>query len=273
MSHAGDLAFAVAAAGPVGCDIEPVMQRAEIVWRDLLGSERFELATLIARQCGEDFAASATRVWSAVEALKKAGAAVDQTPLSPRQVDAAWVVLASGEMVVATWVGRLGHQPKAMATAVCVNARPPRAPAYGYRHVVGFGDTNLVGNVYFVNHLEWQGRCREMFLRDKAPGVLSELANGLALVTTRCSCDYVAELVAFDEVRLDMRVKAITDNRIAFTFEYWRCDKAGDELVATGEQEVACLRTVDGRKVRCDVPAALRSALRPYGADRAARRQ
>src|SRR5215467_215043 len=64
---------------------------------------------------------------------------------------------------------------------------------YEYRHVVSFEETNLVGNVYFVNHIRWQGLCREMFLRDYAPGVLAELSHGLALVTVRCSCNYFAE--------------------------------------------------------------------------------
>src|SRR5437870_13412093 len=68
--------------------------------------------------------------------------------------------------------------------------------AYEYRHIVGFEETNLVGNVYYVNHLRWQGRCREMFLRDHAPGVLSALARDLALVTTRVSCEYLGELAA-----------------------------------------------------------------------------
>jgi enediyne biosynthesis thioesterase len=36
---------------------------------------------------------------------------------------------------------------------------------YEYSHRVGFEETSLVGNVYYVNHLRWQGRCREMFLR------------------------------------------------------------------------------------------------------------
>ena len=54
---------------------------------------------------------------------------------------------------------------------------------YEYRHIVGFEETNLVGNVYFVNHLRWQGRCRELFLRDHAPGVLAELDRGLSFVT------------------------------------------------------------------------------------------
>ena len=37
--------------------------------------------------------------------------------------------------------------------------------AFEYRHLVGFEETNLVGNVYYANHVRWQGRCREMFLR------------------------------------------------------------------------------------------------------------
>ena len=32
--------------------------------------------------------------------------------------------------------------------------------AFEYRHVVGFEETNLVGNVYYVSHLSWQGRAR-----------------------------------------------------------------------------------------------------------------
>jgi hypothetical protein len=40
-SHAGNLTFAVAANGPVGCDIETVVDRQASTWRDLLGAERF----------------------------------------------------------------------------------------------------------------------------------------------------------------------------------------------------------------------------------------
>ena len=50
---------------------------------------------------------------------------------------------------------------------------------YEYRHIVGFEETNLVGNVYYVNYLRWQGRCREMFLSERAPDVLAELQDDL----------------------------------------------------------------------------------------------
>src|SRR3954447_4989322 len=85
--------------------------------------------------------------------------------------------------------------------------------AYEYRHVITFEDTNLVGNVYFTRYLGWQGRCRELFLREHAPSVLEELARDLRLVTTRVSCDYFAELRAFDEVLVAMTLRAASQTR------------------------------------------------------------
>ena len=141
-------------------------------------------------------------------------------------------------------------------------------PAFEYRHAVGFEETNLVGNVYYVNHLRWQGRCREMFLRENAPEILEELKRGLALATVRCSCDYLAELEAFDTVVLRMRLGEVVQNRLTLLFEYWREAADGrQELVARGEQQVACMRRDGERTVPAPIPAALREALRPY-ADR-----
>ena len=136
---------------------------------------------------------------------------------------------------------------------------------YEYRHVVGFEETNLVGNVYYVNPLRWQGRCREMFLRDNAPEVLADLAQGLALATVRISCDYLAELFAFDQVAVRMRLGGVTQNRITLLFEYWRLsDAGGEELTARGEQVVACMRREGERTVPTAIPVALREALKPY---------
>jgi enediyne core biosynthesis thioesterase len=136
---------------------------------------------------------------------------------------------------------------------------------FEYRHIVGFEETNLVGNVYYVNHLRWQGRCREMFLREHAPEILEELTQGLALATVRCSCDYLAELAAFDTVVLRMRLGEVVQNRLTLHFEYWReAPESGEELVARGEQQIACMRREAERTVPTPIPAALREALRPY---------
>ena len=138
--------------------------------------------------------------------------------------------------------------------------------AFEYRHVVGFEETNLVGNVYYVNHLRWQGRCREMFLRDHAPEVLVALRDGLCLVTTRCSCEYLAELSPFDEIVIRMRLGEVVQNRITMHFEYWRDNGEGEQLVARGEQQVATMTRVEGGAMPAPIPSALRAALMSYAA-------
>lgn len=137
--------------------------------------------------------------------------------------------------------------------------------AYEYRHRVGFEETNLVGNVYFVNHLKWQGRCREMFLREHAPSVIGDMDAGLCLVTTRCSCEYLRELAVFDEVIVRMRLADLVQNRMTLAFEYWRRNGASaEELIARGEQGVAFMRREGGGMAPVAVPEALRRALEAF---------
>ena len=131
---------------------------------------------------------------------------------------------------------------------------------YEYRHSVSFQETNLVGNVYYTNHLGWQGRCRELFLRDHAPDMIDELSRGLILATVRCSCEYFAELTVFDEVIVRMSLAELLQNRITLAFEYWR----GEELIARGEQQVACMKREGERLVPAPVPPSLREALAAY---------
>ena len=135
---------------------------------------------------------------------------------------------------------------------------------FEYRHIVGFEETNVVGNVYYANHVRWQGRCRELFLREHAPQILQELERGLVLVTTRVSCEYFNELYAFDEVSVRMHAGPVTQSRVTMLFEYWRITSAGEELVAKGEQQIVCLRKEGDRHVPTPVPTVLRQALALY---------
>ena len=135
---------------------------------------------------------------------------------------------------------------------------------YEYRHIVTFQETNLVGNVYYTHHLDWQGRCRELFLRDHLPSLIHELSATFSLATVRCSCEYLAELMVFDEVIVRMRLVELVQNRMTLAFEYWRRKDGGEELVARGEQQVACMRCEGTRLTPTPVPPSLREALAAY---------
>ncbi|MEO3977616.1 type I polyketide synthase [Streptomyces sp. CAU 1734] len=114
VSAAHGMGVTLAVAGPehsdaaVACDVEPVTSRTPEEWQGLLGGCE-PLAALIARETGESPDTAATRVWSALECLRKAGAGAD-TPLTLTPgTKPNWVVLTAGDLRIATFVTRLRH--------------------------------------------------------------------------------------------------------------------------------------------------------------------
>lgn len=137
--------------------------------------------------------------------------------------------------------------------------------SYDLKLIVGFEETNLVGNVYYANHIRWQGKCREMFLRDNARSVISELESGkLALVTLNCSCEYFDELKAFDEIVIKMFLQKMVQNKISMLFEYYKLTGQTEQIIAKGKQEVACMERKNGQYVAIAIPKELQIALSEY---------
>lgn len=118
-SHDTDVTVAVAGDGPIGCDIEQVVERDAGAWRDLLGAQPYALARLIAEQSGETESSAATRVWTVIECLKKAGANVTATATLDSIVGDGWIMLQSGEFRIASFVARLYDSEKRLALAFC----------------------------------------------------------------------------------------------------------------------------------------------------------
>jgi enediyne polyketide synthase len=100
-SHTGGLTMAVAGPARLGCDIEGVAEQPAQSWRDLLGGERFRLAQLVAGETNDSFDAAATRVWAAVECLKKVGAGVAAPLVFEAAARDGWALLSSGALRVA----------------------------------------------------------------------------------------------------------------------------------------------------------------------------
>lgn len=139
-----------------------------------------------------------------------------------------------------------------------------RRQAFIYSHVVSFEETNVVGNVYFTRHVAWQGRCREMFLREHAPAILEELARDLRLVTLRVNCEYFHELSAFDMIELRMSLAHLRQNKIGLDFVYLKIDTAERIVAAQGFQEIGCMRAGRNGMVPTLVPNVLAEALKPF---------
>jgi len=103
-SHAAGLTFVVVGgSAPVSCDVEVVTSRSEQDWADLLGREPFALAQLLASERCEDLSLAATRVWGAVECLRKVGRArIEPIAVDEPRADR-WVSLRSGTARITTF--------------------------------------------------------------------------------------------------------------------------------------------------------------------------
>jgi enediyne polyketide synthase len=101
-SHCDDLVLVAAGDGPLGCDLEQVKARSRQSWSDLLRSQRLALAEQISEATGEDTDISATRVWTVLESLKKAGAMSDTPLLLEETAGDGWVLISAGSMTCTT---------------------------------------------------------------------------------------------------------------------------------------------------------------------------
>ena len=105
-SHGAGVTVAVTGPAAVGCDVEVAAGRSDEEWADLLGAENLALARLVAREHGEELSVSATRVWGAVECLRKNGHARVDLAAEPN-APAGWVALRSGTTRIATFTTAL----------------------------------------------------------------------------------------------------------------------------------------------------------------------
>ena len=145
---------------------------------------------------------------------------------------------------------------------------------YEIRHRVGFEETNFVGNVYYVNYLRWQGHCREQFLQEMCPEVLSEIMHDdLKLFTLKAECEFFAEITAFDELSVRMRLDELTQTQVVFSFDYVQLKDGQESLIARGTQRIACMRGPNNATVPTRVPAQMLAALAPFTEAKAAARR
>jgi enediyne polyketide synthase len=110
--------MAVAGRSPVGCDLELVVTRPPEIWCDMLGVERFKLAEVISREAQETLDVAATRVWTSVECLKKAGAGMAAPLVFAGAALNGWALLASGELRIASGVVKRDGEKEDLAIAL-----------------------------------------------------------------------------------------------------------------------------------------------------------
>ena len=114
--------------GDLACDLETVVSRSNAAWRDLLGPDGLVLADRISRDCLEKVVAARTRMWTAIECLKKTGLPLE-SPLVLESITAdGWVLLRSGRRTIATCATTVQGLETPIIIAVAVPCRAENEP-------------------------------------------------------------------------------------------------------------------------------------------------
>jgi enediyne polyketide synthase len=85
---------------PLGCDLQDVLRKEAADWRALLGLEAFRTVEAVSDMIRESLSISATRVWTAREAMKKMGLAATAPILVDPASTKRWVIFKSGNTAV-----------------------------------------------------------------------------------------------------------------------------------------------------------------------------
>lgn len=126
VAYSGEWKLAVDGAIPVGCDLQSVPHKDAGEWESLLGKEGLQLAEVIAGIAREQLDVSATRVWTAREAMKKAGLAPNAPLIVDPDSSAKWVVFKSGDSgIFSSLIDSLvAEAPICVAAALLRTRRP-----------------------------------------------------------------------------------------------------------------------------------------------------
>ena len=136
---------------------------------------------------------------------------------------------------------------------------PERPKIYRMEHLVTFGDTNVVGNVYFANYFLWQGECRERLLAEQYPQFVKDLQAGNGMITEFANMKYYVEATIFEVVVIAMSITEVSRTRFVFHFDFIR--KSDEIKLCEGDQAVVWVNAAQRPSF---MPDALYEAITKY---------
>lgn len=115
-----------------------------------------------------------------------------------------------------------------------------------YEKTVLIKQTNLLGNTYFSNFIEWQGEAREkLFLAHPASLAFLRRHPEILLVTHTLHQRFIDNAFFGDVIRIELTTADILDYTLKIIFRYYR--QGEDVLIGEGWQKV-CFWNKEGNQ-------------------------
>ncbi len=217
LSHCDRYCLAVVSETPLGCDIEAINHRTVEDWMALLTPSRRPIIETLVQQ-GDTYDQAATRIWSALETVRKAFNGTNpEFSIVAKQGEGVLLKTETpqGTYFVLTVPVKLTRPPQRMvAIAVEVtsaadnqniveNLGPQGQPVYQQQFTVSLKESGSISRrVYFSQYFNWVGKLREMPMADMASEMISDwFTRTWNLMTNTVSLRVLGEATAYDTVQ------------------------------------------------------------------------
>ncbi len=231
LSHCDRYCLCVVGETAQGCDLELITHRTEDDWVALLGKVHTPLMNQLV-QGGDSLDRAGTRIWSALEAVRKAFNDVKLKLVIVEQKEQSVLFKTQtpeGEFLVMTVPIKLTRPPERMVAIVTPVVRqeisvpvseskadnqerhstryvqdgPQGQLVYEQRYQASFKNSGSISrNVHFAQYFQWIGKLRELPMESVAQKMLSDFLTGdWGMVTNAVSLRVLGEASAYDVIQ------------------------------------------------------------------------
>ena len=131
---------------------------------------------------------------------------------------------------------------------------------FTYKKTVLIKQTNMLGNTYFSNYIDWMGEARErLFLMHPAAGAFLKKYMNIFMITHTLHHRFLENSFFGDEIRIEVTTKDILDYSLIIVFRYF--NESNEKLIGEGWQKV-CFWDQQTDKP-CKVPQILLDLAKP----------
>ncbi|MBO3462727.1 SDR family NAD(P)-dependent oxidoreductase [Aetokthonos hydrillicola Thurmond2011] len=282
LSHDDRYCLCVVGSTPQGCDIEPVANRTADDWMAILGTLRSSVVDRLVKS-GESRDRAATRVWSALESIRKAFNGVNpEFSVEKQQGDAVLLrtQIPQGLYFVLTLPIRLTRGSERMIAVIVspeqitsegipsvsssndvsspvehsdrhriryTDDGPQGQQVYEQRFQVSFKESASISRrVFFSQYISWIGKIREFAMERIGSQLVSDFFSEWGMVTNKVSLRIVGEATTYDVIQ----ARCWLGNVVGSTFDSYIefCKVLPDnslERLALGEVKATWVRLVD----------------------------
>jgi enediyne polyketide synthase len=119
-SHLDALTVGVCGQSSIGCDLAAVDMHGSADWKRMLGDDLYGLAVMASRESGESLPTAATRVWTVLECLQKAGTGPNQPVVLEPSSAPGWLHFRSGSRRILSGLERVAGFDKPVAIGILI---------------------------------------------------------------------------------------------------------------------------------------------------------